>query len=126
MKKIDSLQQLLSIKEEMQAKVAPRKLGDLHKDKVIEVRVLGNGTENYDEVKEIFNELNRFSQVKGYNNLRLKFEDNPNQKEKYIVDISSKIKATDDEDEFNKENIIFIIEHIADFINSKKIKGEDE
>ena len=127
MNKIDSLEKLLNLKEEMQAKIAPRRLGSMHKDEVIEVRVYGNGTESYQEVQEIFAELRDFSEAKNYRNLRLKFIDDPNQKDKYIVEISSKIKATDEEDEFNKDNIVYIIEHIADFINSKKdMGGADE
>ncbi|MDO4777969.1 MAG: hypothetical protein Q4A42_00255 [Tissierellia bacterium] len=121
MKKIDSLDKLLRIKEEMKSKIAPRELGNLHKDQVIEVKVYGNGSETYDEVKGLFAELSEFAKEKGYSNLRLKFKDNINQKEKYIVDISSKIRATGEDEQFDKEEIVALIESIADLINSRKV-----
>lgn len=125
MEKIDSLEKLLRIKREMKGHIAPRELGGLHKDEVIEVKVYGNGTEDYEEVRELFEELRVFAEERHYENLRLKFKDNPTQKEKYIVDISSKIRATKDSKDFDKAQIVFLIEQMAKLINSEQNVEKD-
>lgn len=93
MAKIDSLEKLIAIKESRHDKTILRDLGDLHRDDVIEIFITGNESEKYAEIQKLFNELKTFVRSHGLRNCRFLFKDDPNQKEKFNVEINFNVCA---------------------------------
>ena len=113
MTKIDSLEKLLSIKEERHHKTILRDIGNMADEDVIEIFIRGNGKAKYADIENLFDELKSFVRDKGIRNCKFLFQDDPNQEENFNIEISFNVRSKIKTDSIDIEKIEDFIDHIA-------------
>lgn len=113
MTKIDSLEKLLSIKEERHHKTILRDIGNMTDEDVIEIFIRGNGKAKYADIENLFDELKSFVRDKGMRNCKFLFQDDPNQEENFNIEISFNVRSKIKTDSIDIEKIEDFIDHIA-------------
>ena len=113
MTKIDSLEKLLSIKEERHHKTILRDIGNMADEDVIEIFIRGNGKAKYADIENLFDELKSFVRDKGMRNCKFLFQDDPNQEENFNIEISFNVRSKIKTDSIDIEKIEDFIDHIA-------------
>lgn len=113
MTKIDSLEKLLSIKEERHHKTILRDIGNMADEDIIEIFIRGNGKAKYADIENLFDELKSFVRDKGMRNCKFLFQDDPNQEENFNIEISFNVRSKIKTDSIDIEKIEDFIDHIA-------------
>lgn len=113
MTKIDSLEKLLSIKEERHHKTILRDIGNMADEDVIEIFIRGNGKAKYADIENLFDELKSFVRDKGMRNCKFLFQDDPNQEENFNIEISFNVRSKIKTDSIDIEKIEDFMDHIA-------------
>lgn len=93
MTKIDFLEKLLSIKESRRNQTILRDIGEMPDDDIIEIFITCNETEKYTEIEKIFDDLKNFVLERNMLNCKFLFKDDPNQKEKFNIEIKFNVCA---------------------------------
>lgn len=113
MAKIDSLEKLLEIKESRHHKTILRDIGNMSNDDVIEIFIRGNEKEKYAEIENLFDELKSFVREKGMRNCKFLFQDDPDQKENFNIEISFRVRTNIKSNTLDLVDIKDFIDHIA-------------
>ena len=125
MAKIDSLEKLLSIKESRHHQTILRDIGEMQDDDVIEIFITGNEREKYAEIEKVFDDLKSFVRAKGMRNCKFLFKDDPNQKEKFNIEIKFNVCANVKSDSLNTDSIKDFILNVAS-MKSQSLEFERE
>ena len=125
MAKIDSLEKLISIKESRHHQTILRDIGDMPDDDVIEIFITGNEREKYAEIEKVFDDLKSFVREKGMRNCKFLFKDDPNQKEKFNIEIKFNVCANVKSNSLDTEAIKDFILNVAS-MKSQTLEYEKE
>lgn len=125
MAKIDSLEKLISIKESRHHQTILRDIGDMSDDDVIEIFITGNEREKYAEIEKVFDDLKSFVREKGMRNCKFLFKDDPNQKEKFNIEIRFNVCANVKSNSLDTEAIKDFILNVAS-VKSQTLEYEKE
>ena len=125
MAKIDSLEKLLSIKESRHHQTILRDIGEMQDDDVIEIFITGNESGKYAEIEKVFDDLKSFVRAKGMRNCKFLFKDDPNQKEKFNIEIKFNVCANVKSDSLNTDAIKDFILNVAS-MKSQTLEYEKE
>ena len=125
MAKIDSLEKLISIKESRHHQTILRDIGDMSDDDVIEIFITGNEKEKYAEIEKVFDDLKSFVSEKGMRNCKFLFKDDPNQKEKFNIEIKFNVCANVKSNSLDTEAIKDFILNVAS-MKSQTLEYEKE
>lgn len=125
MAKIDSLEKLISIKESRHHQTILRDIGDMSDDDVIEIFITGNEREKYAEIEKVFDDLKSFVREKGMRNCKFLFKDDPNQKEKFNIEIKFNVCANVKSNSLDTEAIKDFILNVAS-MKSQTLEYEKE
>ncbi|WP_019125676.1 hypothetical protein [Peptoniphilus grossensis] len=125
MAKIDSLEKLISIKESRHHQTILRDIGDMSDDDVIEIFITGNEKEKYAEIEKVFDDLKSFVREKGMRNCKFLFKDDPNQKEKFNIEIKFNVCANVKSNSLDTEAIKDFILNVAS-MKSQTLEYEKE
>ena len=125
MTKIDSLENLISIKDSRPHQTILRDIGDMPDDDVIEIFITGNEREKYAEIEKVFDDLKSFVREKGMRNCKFLFKDDPNQKEKFNIEIKFNVCANVKSNSLDTEAIKDFILNVAS-MKSQTLEYEKE